>query len=283
MKTVAVIGVGLIGGSFALALRKAGFQGEILGVSSNAAIEAGTKIGAISHGVTLEKAAAAADLIYLSQPVDQILRTLELLGPLARNGSLITDAGSTKTAIVAKARACVRAAAFLGGHPLAGKEQRGADAADAELFQGRAYILTPAERGNGGEEFRFWLRRIGANIFELTPEEHDTVVAFTSHLPQLLSTTLSNTLAEQGNENFRQIFGPGLLDMTRLAMSSPELWLSILKTNQPQVLTALEAFAGSLSKLQRAIKHNELRLFFDSAFEFAQAIREPACRNVPEL
>src|SRR5581483_6871022 len=109
MKTVAIVGVGLIGGSFGLALRKAGIDGEIFGVSSEPAIEAGQQAGAISRGATLEEA-ANADLIYLSQPVDRILQTLEPLGRMARAGSLITDAGSTKGAIVRKATECVRSA-----------------------------------------------------------------------------------------------------------------------------------------------------------------------------
>lgn len=283
MKTVAIVGVGLIGGSFALALRKAGFEGEILGVSSEGAIEAGTRIGAISRRATLEEIAGVADFIYLSQPVGGILQTLEFLGPLAPSGCLITDAGSTKAAIVAKAGECIRAAQFIGGHPLAGKEQRGAEFADAGLFNGRPYVLTPTGPAEKMEELRVWLRRMGAIVFELSPREHDIVVAFTSHLPQLLSTALSNALAEQQNTNFQQIFGPGLLDMTRLAMSTPEVWQSILETNQQPVLAALKAFDRSLSELQSAITSRELRLLFDSAAEFAQRLREPASRNVPEL
>lgn len=127
--TVAIVGVGLIGGSFALALRKAGFAGEILGVSSPPAIQAGISVGAISRGVSLDEAAARADLIYLAQPVDRILETIEMLGALARPGSLITDGGSTKAVIVRKASEHIRNASFLGGHPMAGKEQRGVEAA----------------------------------------------------------------------------------------------------------------------------------------------------------
>lgn len=167
MKTVAIAGVGLIGGSFGLALRKAGFSGEILGVSSEAAIEAGIQMGAITRSATLQEAAAEADLIYLAQPVDRILETLAALGPLARSGCLITDAGSTKTAIVRKAEECIRSASFVGGHPLAGKEQRGAEAADADLFRERIYVLTPSGAETGLlDMFRSWLARIGARIVE---------------------------------------------------------------------------------------------------------------------
>ncbi len=125
MKTVAIVGVGLIGGSFGLALRKAGFTGELLGVSSPPALEAGLKSGAISRSATLEEAAAEADLIYLATPVDRILQTLQTLGPFARPECLITDAGSTKLAIVQKASECLPFGVFLGRAPDGGKRTAG--------------------------------------------------------------------------------------------------------------------------------------------------------------
>ncbi len=125
MNKVAIVGVGLIGSSFGLALRKHGFTGQIVGVSSAAAIEAGRAAGAIDAGVSLRDAAATADLIYLAQPVDRILSTIEKLSGLVRHGALVTDAGSTKAAIVAQAMQFLPQIDFLGGHPMAGKEQRG--------------------------------------------------------------------------------------------------------------------------------------------------------------
>lgn len=280
MKIVAIAGVGLIGGSFGLALRKAGFTGEILGVSSPAAIETGVKIGAISRGVTLNEAAAQADLIYLAQPVDRILQTLETLGRMMPAECLITDAGSTKAAIVGRAAEYLPHTTFLGGHPLAGKEQRGANAADPELFRGRPYVLTPnGSMPAAAEEFRSWLERIGANVIEMRPADHDVVVAFTSHLPQLLSTALARTLAAQHNARLTQVSGPGLLDMTRLALSSPDLWLSILATNRAEVITALEAFMESLQELRNTLGSEGIVPLFDTAAEFARNIRNPAFRK----
>lgn len=273
MKTVAIVGVGLIGGSFGLALRKAGFSGEIFGVSSEAAIEAGLEAGAISRGATLEEA-ANADLIYLSQPVNRILETLESLGRMAAPRSLITDAGSTKEAIVRKASECVRSAVFIGGHPLAGKEQRGAAVADAELFRGRLYVLTPSgPEAEPTAEFRSWLQRIGANVIDLPAAEHDAVLAFTSHLPQLIATGLAATLEEQPNENLQRIFGPGLLDMTRLARSSPELWESILSTNRERIGAALDVFLATMLSIRRGLESEELGGWFERAARFANAIR----------
>lgn len=275
IETVAIVGVGLIGASFGLALRQAGFEGELLGVSSRAAIEAGLDSGAIQRAVTLEEAAATADVIYLAQPVDRILQTLETLGRMARPGCLVTDAGSTKTVIVQRARQCLPSVTFLGGHPMAGKEQRGSQAAEGALFRGRPYIVTP----QGPEtvlslEFRSWVHRIGANVIEMSAAEHDHLVAFTSHLPQLLSTALAGTLALEKEAGFLQVFGPGLVDMTRLALSTPDLWSSILATNKGEITLSINLFQDYLNRIKQAIATEELASLFDTATEFASSIRK---------
>ncbi|MBV8897000.1 MAG: prephenate dehydrogenase/arogenate dehydrogenase family protein [Acidobacteriaceae bacterium] len=255
METVAVVGVGLIGASFGLALRRAGFAGRILGVSSPPAIQAGLSRGAISEAATLEQAAQCADLIYLAQPVDRLVHTLEILGPMVRADCLITDAGSTKAAIVEQACECLPADIFLGGHPLAGKEQRGAESAEDALFRHRPYVLTPVGTMTAAmHEFENWLLRMEARVFIMSAAEHDTIVALTSHLPQLLSTALSVTLANSGNPKLLQIFGPGLVDMTRLAISSPDVWNGILETNQDAILTALDAFKKALENLANRVE-----------------------------
>jgi prephenate dehydrogenase len=276
MNTVAIVGVGLIGGSFGLALRKAGFSGEILGVSSDRSLEAALRAGAISSAASLEQAAARADLIYLAQPVDGILRTLEHLGPIAHPRCLITDAGSTKSAIVQKARQHLRAAMFLGGHPIAGKELRGVEAAEAELFRNRPYVLTPIDptpSSPASREFRSWLQRIGANVIEMPAEEHDATVAFTSHLPQLLSSGLAATLARQSNPNLDRIFGAGLLDMTRLALSPPDIWLSILETNKREVANALESIIHVLALMKGALDTGEIIKYLNAGAAFASKLR----------
>jgi len=283
MKTVAIVGVGLIGGSFGLALRKSGFTGELLGVSSPLAIQAGLKRGAISREASLEEALKVADLIYLAQPVDRILQTLEAIGGLSvsgtqRSGGLITDAGSTKAAIVQRASECLHGAVFLGGHPLAGKEQRGVEAADADLFRGRPYVLTPTSgplaRARGSEAFKHWLAHIGAHLIEMSPAEHDATVAFTSHLPQLLSTALAGTLARQNNPYIREVFGSGLLDMTRLALSDPDLWASILATNKTDVVIAVNELLAALRQLRDSIESEDSARFFECAAEFSSTIRK---------
>jgi len=280
MNTVAIVGVGLIGGSFGLSLRKAGFGGEILGVSSQGATSAGLRAGAISSSASLAEAAARADLLYLAQPVDRILVTIEQLAPLlALHGRstamLVTDAGSTKAAIVAKANAALPRNTFLGGHPMAGKEKSGVEVSDADLFVGRPYVLTPSPDFNNplAGELRSWIERTGARVLEMSPEEHDAVVALTSHLPQLLSTSLALTLAAHPNPHVAHVHGSGLLDMTRLAMSSPDLWQSIIATNRSEILHALDAFSERLQMVRNGILAGDISTSFVQAHTFCRELR----------
>ncbi len=276
MKTVAIVGVGLIGGSFGLALRRCGFEGDVIGVSSPPSISAGLASGAITRSANLEEAAASANFIYLAQPVDRILETLERLSGLPRLDALVSDAGSTKEAIVSKAAACLPSVDFLGGHPLAGKEQRGAQAAEADLFRDKPYILTPIHPAtSAAADFKSWLARIGAHVVEMSAQEHDSTVALTSHLPQLASTALALTLSRQQNQRLAEIFGPGLTDMTRLAKSSPELWMPILRTNKTAVLAALEGYVGALVDLQVALENDTLVEFFETGSAWAKQLRGP--------
>ena len=276
MNTVAVAGVGLIGGSFALALRKAGFAGEILGVSSPQTIEAAIAAGAINRGATLEEAAATADLLYLAQPVELILATLKRLGPIYRAGCLVTDAGSTKQAIVDQAGRSLPGGSFLGGHPMAGKESRGVAAADADLFAARPYVLTPVIQDRTGQEptFRSFLEAMGAQVLEMPAEIHDSTVAFTSHLPQLVSSALAATLASTSNSYIDQVFGTGLLDMTRLALSSPDLWLSILATNRTEVTVALDRFIDRMTHVRESLQTDNLESEFLAGNAFSAQLRK---------
>src|SRR5579863_2982113 len=220
MDTVAIFGVGLIGGSFALAIRKAGFRGRIIGVSSDDTIRAALAMQVIEEALPAEEAAAEADLLYLAQPIHRIIDSLAELDTWAKPGSLITDAGSTKQAIVDRASQVISRAQFLGGHPMAGRERRGVEAAEADLFQGRPYVLTPRSPAEletpAARDFLAWIPRIGSFPVILNSEEHDRTVAFTSHLPQLASTALAAML-DGLPEPQTSVYGPALVDSTRLA------------------------------------------------------------------
>jgi prephenate dehydrogenase len=278
MKTVVIVGVGLIGGSFALALRKAGFSGRIIGVSSPRTVEAARKLGVIDEAASLEQAAPWADLVYLAQPISRILDTIEELGPLVRENTLVTDAGSTKAEIVERARRYLHTGQFLGGHPMAGKEKRGVEESDPDLFAGRTYVLTPDGPRDletpAAVEFLEWIRRIGGVPVVLDPAEHDHVVSLTSHLPQLASTALAATLARRLEfEKYRRVAGPGLLDTTRLAMSSHEIWHDILTTNAEEVGRALDAYISELRDLRAFLVDARMGQEFDLASDFASRIR----------
>jgi prephenate dehydrogenase len=280
-QTVAVVGVGLIGASFGLALKKAGFRGRILGVSSAPALEDALRRGAIDEAAPLQQAASQADLILLAQPIHRILQTLESLDAWLRPGALVTDAGSTKAHIVAQGRRSLRRAQFLGGHPLAGKEKRGAAEADADLFAGRTWVLTPEDPAEletpPARELLGWLRALGARPLLLSAAEHDRVVAFTSHLPQLLSTGLAAVLAEQlDRDEHLRASGPGLLDMTRLAASPFEIWRDILATNREAVDQALAACLDRLQSIRAALGSDALAAEFERAAELARRLRRPA-------
>jgi prephenate dehydrogenase len=278
LRTVAIVGVGLIGGSFGLALRKAGFDGEILGVSSEGAIGAAIRRGAIDRGVPLGEAAGLADLIYLAQPIGRIMDSLRRLDPLAKEGALITDAGSTKSAIVSLARKAIRRCQFLGGHPMAGKAKRGVGEADAELFRGRTYVLTPTREEDletpRVSEFMGWIRRIGAIPAVMGPDQHDLIVSFTSHLPQLASTALAATVAEnlESPEDLK-VAGPGLADTTRLAGSSYEIWRDILATNTDSIDRALAAYIARLEHMRENLRTRQMQEQFELGAALAARLR----------
>jgi prephenate dehydrogenase len=279
LKTVAIVGTGLIGGSFGLALKQAGFAGEIIGVSSPAALREAIAAGAVDRGAPLAEAIPAADLVFLSQSVGRILDTLRRLDPLLRPDALVTDAGSTKAEIVDAALEHLTRAQFLGGHPMAGKETRGASSADAGLFRGRAWVLTPLDVADldtePALEFCDWLDRIGVRTLVLDAAEHDRVVALTSHLPQLVSTALASTVAAGlPSREHLAVAGPGLVDSTRLAFSSYDLWRDILLTNAGEIDRALQAFIARLEFIRDNLRSRELEREFSDAAALAARIRK---------
>jgi len=277
MKTVAISGVGLIGGSFALALRKAGFSGRILGVGSERTRAEAVKLGVIDAGCSLEEAASTADLIFLSQPIFRVLEEIDLLGAAARAGCLVTDAGSTKGLIAKRGAASFKGAQFLGGHPMAGKEARGVSSADADLFRGRNWVLTPAKLADLETESAQWLmaqiRAFGSRLVILDAEEHDKLAAMTSHLVQLISTSLAATLA--GVPEAKRTAGPAVIEMTRVAMSPFGMWHEIFATNPENVRQAIDAFIRNLEEARALLDSGDLEHIFDKANQAARLLRSP--------
>ncbi len=274
--TVAVVGVGLIGGSFALAVRKAGVASRVIGVSSPSAVEKALASGIIDDALPLDQAVPQADLVLLSSTIRGILDTLPRLAGLVRPSTLVTDAGSTKRLILQAARA-VEGLHFVGGHPMAGKELSGVEHADASLFQGRPWVLCPtyAQDDSGIQRLRPILETIGAKPVAVPAAEHDSVVARTSHLPQLLSTALAAALDAHFHGHAPALAGPGLLDSTRLALSPISVWRDILETNRDEVVQSLNDFLEQWRvQMLRLADDADLTDQFRRANQFARRLRE---------
>lgn len=262
--TVTIAGVGLIGGSFALALKSAGFRGTIVGVSSPKTIQAALNVGAIDQALPLDEAAAQSDVVYLAQPIARIIDMLAEVDAAVRPGTLITDAGSTKLEIVERAARVVQRGRFAGGHPMAGKETRGVEAADANLFRGRPYVLTSPD-----PILESWIAKIGARLVRLDAAEHDRLAAAVSHLPQLISTALAATISREPNA--RAVAGPAAHDLTRLALSPYEIWRDIFATNAGEIDGALGRFIGRLEELRAALRTGSGTEFADLQEQFERA------------
>jgi prephenate dehydrogenase len=267
-KVVTVAGVGLIGGSFALALRQAGFQGKIIGVSSPATIRAALDRGAIDEALPLAEAAAQSDVIYLAQPIANILETLNVVDNAVRPGTLITDAGSTKRAIVERAGRTIHRGRFVGGHPMAGKEARGVQSADANLFQSRPYVLTGSDA-----TLEYWIKKIGARLVKLDAAEHDRLVAVVSHLPQLLSTALASSIADVPQA--ARVAGPAAVDLTRLALSPYDIWRDIFATNSVEIDRVIRDAIARLQNLrENLLSERDMQATFARAAKTASELRQ---------
>ncbi len=281
--SLAIVGLGLIGGSLAAALKRAGYSGRILGVSGAGAIEQALSQKAIDRGypyAALGEAAASAQLVILATPIHKILEHLDELGragPRLRPGAIITDVGSTKRVILEKANAVLpRAVHFIGGHPMAGSEKRGFAAAEPFLFQNAYYVLTPS-RGAPPEavsKLGGFLGRTGARIVILEAEDHDRIAAAISHLPQLLAVALVNFLDELGpnREHAVHLAAGGFRDMTRIASSPYEIWRDILATNGKVAREVLEKFIHMLQNTAARIGKEEMGVLFDQAARTRSAI-----------
>ncbi len=263
---VSIVGVGLIGGSFALALRKNGFTGKIIGVSSPATVKAAMERGVIDEAMELRDAAGQSDVVYLAQPISKILETLDQIDPHVYPGTLITDAGSTKGEIVKRATKRLKRGRFVGGHPMAGKESRGVQEAEADLFRGRPYVLTSSDA-----ELEKWIKRMGARVVKMDAEEHDRLVGLTSHLPQLISTALASIAGDAPGAG--RVAGPAALEMTRLALSPWEIWRDIFTTNAGEIDQALSRFIEKLEELRAGLKDSSMAAEFEKSAKAARQLR----------
>ena len=254
---VIIVGVGLIGGSFALALKHAGQVGEVVGIGRHPeALARALELGIVDR-VTEDYADAlrGADLVLLAAPVAQTGAILEALLPHLEPQTVVTDAGSTKCDVVAAARAVMqdRVHQFVPGHPIAGSESNGPDAALAGLYHAKKCVLTPLPENAAEDVERVasaW-RACGAVIHTLSPEDHDRVFAAVSHLPHLLAYALVDDIAAKPHADMLfQYAASGFRDFTRIAGSSPEMWRDISLANRAALLSELDAYLAQLTSMR---------------------------------
>ena len=277
---VAVIGVGLIGGSFSLALRKKKLCGHVVGAGRSPANMKLALERGIVDSVETDAAAAVrdADLVLIATPVAQFSEVMQAVAKTLKPGTIVSDAGSTKRDVVATARAALggKIAQFIPAHPIAGAERSGAAAANAELYNGRRVVLAPLaeNRKQDVETVAALWTAIGARVSRMTPEEHDQVFAAVSHLPHLLAYALVSDVSRRSNS--AQLFGyaaGGFRDFTRIASSHPEMWRDICVANSDQLLKEVSLFSGELEKIRKFLETRDAASL-EKLFADARAARE---------
>jgi len=275
IRQITIVGTGLIGGSFALALRKRGFAGLIMGCDRESALKRAKMRGVIDKGfVEPADAVRGSQLVVLATPVLAIVDLIGRLGPALPATTLLTDVGSTKAAVVEQALHVFGKNAgkrFLAGHPMAGKEHSGVDYADADLFHNAVWFLTalPGQNLNQGlfAQFAGWIDQIGARIAMLPPEDHDRLCAWISHLPQMISTALAAALVEEFGEDAPLLpaGGRALREMTRISASPYSMWRDIAISNRENLEDALLKVEQRLAHIRENLATRALAEEFEQA------------------
>ena len=282
IRHITIVGTGLIGGSLGLALKKRKFGGRIVGCDRAPVLERAREIGAIDEGFTNPAdAVRGSHVIVLATPVIAIIDLIERLGPALSNRALLTDVGSTKTGIVAAASKALgknAARQFLAGHPMAGKEQSGVEFADADLFSGAAWFLTPLPEqdvyaGISGE-FLGWVEKLGARIASVDAADHDRYCAWISHLPQMISTALAASLVDEFGDDapLLESGGRALREMTRISASPYSMWRDIAITNKTNLSDALLKLEQRLAHIRENLDSKELAMEFERAHQLRKEL-----------
>jgi len=272
--TLAVVGVGLIGGSVAAALRQQGVAARVLGVESNPeTLRQARALGLIDAAASVQEAAAQANVIVLAVPVGAMIEVLRAIGTSLRPQTLVTDVGSTKTDVVKAAEQALgeRAAQFVPGHPIAGSEASGPQAAHAALFDQRTVVLTPMAQNPMALRQRvvhLW-QAMGAHVVQMSPEAHDAVLASVSHLPHLLAAAYMAQVAASPDADLRlDLAGSSFRDVTRVAASSPRMWRDIFLANRQAVLAELHGLKALLTQAETLLEQGDgaaLQAFLETA------------------
>ncbi|SNR86824.1 prephenate dehydrogenase [Desulfurobacterium atlanticum] len=278
-KEISIIGLGLIGGSFALNLKNGGFKGKITAVDLNPeAIEKGKELGIIDDGDTEGEAIKTADLVVIATPVGaykSVIKTIK--EKIDRNKKVIvTDLGSVKGQLVYFCEKELEGVApFVGGHPIAGTEKSGVENSVNGLFKGAKFIITPTENTDikaKGKIKQLW-QKLGSEVIEMDPYYHDQIFASVSHLPHVVAYSIVDAidiLSKKFKTDLFQFTGGGFRDFTRIAMSDPVMWRDICIENKDNILEAIKTFKNALTEVEKLIEKNDregLKKFFEIARE----------------
>ena len=279
IRRLAIVGVGLIGGSFAAALRAAGAVDHVVGVGRNrATLEQAKTLGLIDTIATDLSGVRDCDFIFVATPVGQIDAVLTGLLPHLDSHAVVTDGGSTKRDVVSAAHAALklRIGQFVPGHPIAGAEKSGPSAADKSLYQGRKVILTPLVENDAATIERVagaW-RACGAQVHQMSPAQHDAVLAMVSHLPHVLAYALVDQFDQHRDSAALWAHaGSGFRDFTRIASSSPEMWRDICIANADALLASIDGYSARLAQLRDAIERRDATALA-TLFTHARDLRE---------
>lgn len=279
-KKVAVVGVGLIGGSVGMALKKRHLVDEVIGiVRRQESIDESLKLGAVDRAtLDLEEEVKDVNLSLIATPVGIIPQTAERIARRLSPGAIITDVGSTKAQVVKEVEDILPdGISFVGAHPMAGSERGGVNAARADLFEGSVCVLTPGDKTTPGalKTVKSLWESMGARTVEMKPEEHDFLVAATSHLPHLVATALVNLVDNLKGEDERilSLIASGFKDTTRIASSSPLLWQDICLTNKKNIATMIDRLMALLEKMKECILEEDMETLLRE-FEKAKSLRD---------
>jgi prephenate dehydrogenase len=274
-RKITIIGVGLLGGSIGLAIRRRKLARQTAGfVRRNASLKDCEKAGAMDFATTdLPAAVWDADLVILCTPLAQMLPLVERMLPALKPGAIVTDVGSVKTGVVRELELLIAKAGahFVGSHPMAGAEKTGVSAARADLFVNTVCVVTPTMKTNRAalkKVEQFW-KTIGSRVLELSPETHDALVSRSSHLPHIIAATLaSHVLNSERPKHQAALCANGFRDTTRIASGSPEMWRDIALANRKNLAKSLDAFIADLQKFRRLLKKADAKaitIFFETA------------------
>ena len=279
---VAVVGLGLIGGSIALAARQLWPRSLVIGVDNKDVLERAMVHHAIDVAADDPVVMAEAELVVLAAPVRQNIELLAQLDEYVTGSAVVTDVGSTKREIAECARGLPPRLSFVGGHPLGGAPRGGIDYARADLFKGRPWLFTPSNDATGValERLESFVRAFGAEPHVMSPGEHDRLLAYLSHVPQLAASSLMHVVGEAAGAKGLSLSGRGLSDTTRLASSPATIWRDICATNSDEIKTALDALIAELEALRDTLDQDaEIDRVFDSAVTWRTVLATSLAKN----